>query len=139
MLHEAMAADDLAFLATLGGEPQEPADVKLKPEAAGRRFEKPAFHFAHVAELLADHAPPVWLIEDIIEAGTLVQVFGASGCGKSFLVIDWSACIAAGGDACGPINYQERLPAAARPEYLHKRAGLDYVLDQPHGRRMVSK
>jgi len=97
MLHEAMAADDLAFLATLGGEPQEPADVKLKPEAAGRRFEKPAFHFAHVAELLADHAPPVWLIEDIIEAGTLVQVFGASGCGKSFLVIDWSACIAAGG------------------------------------------
>jgi hypothetical protein len=68
----------------------------MRPEAAGRRFEKPAFPFAHVAELLADHAPPAWLIDDLIEAGTLGQVFGASGCGKSFLVMDWAACIATG-------------------------------------------
>lgn len=61
-----------------------------------RRGDPSGFLFAHVAELLADHAPPAWLIDDMIEAGTLGQVFGASGCGKSFLVMDWAACIATG-------------------------------------------
>ncbi|MBL8421652.1 MAG: AAA family ATPase [Dechloromonas sp.] len=74
----------------------EDAAPALIPESTGKRFEKSAFHFAHVSELLADHAPPVWLIDDILEAGTLGQVFGASGCGKSFLVMDWAACIASG-------------------------------------------
>lgn len=55
-----------------------------------------AFPFARAAELLADQSPPVWLIDDLIEAGTLGQVFGKSGCGKSFLVMDWAACIATG-------------------------------------------
>lgn len=54
------------------------------------------FAFAPAAELLANHAPPIWLIEDMIEAGTLGQVFGVSACGKSFLVMDWAACIATG-------------------------------------------
>lgn len=60
------------------------------------RTDRALFPFAHVRDLLADHAPPVWLIDAMIEAGTLGQVFGASGCGKSFLVMDWAACIATG-------------------------------------------
>lgn len=99
MLLEAQRLADLAHADYLPGidDPiSEDTASALIPERAGRRFEKSAFHFAHVSELLADHAPPVWLIDDILEAGTLGQVFGASGCGKSFLVMDWAACIASG-------------------------------------------
>jgi hypothetical protein len=99
MLLEAQRLDDLAradYLPGIDDPIPEDTAPALIPENAGKRFEKSAFHFAHVSELLADHAPPVWLIDDILEAGTLGQVFGASGCGKSFLVIDWAACIASG-------------------------------------------
>lgn len=99
MLREANRFDDFSHATYLPGiDDPIPEDMvpALKPESTGKRFEKSAFHFAHVSELLADHAPPVWLIDDILEAGTLGQVFGASGCGKSFLVMDWAACIASG-------------------------------------------
>jgi len=78
VLHDAMmAADDLAFLATLGGEPQEPADVKLKPEAAGRRFEKPSANLQNVVvspsvvdnwpePILPGHAPVPEIPVDVL-------------------------------------------------------------------------
>lgn len=97
MLRETQQPDALMRADYLPGiDDEATVNMVLTPESAGKRFEKPGFHFAHVSELLADHAPPVWLIDDMLEAGSLSQIFGASACGKSFQVIDWSACIATG-------------------------------------------
>ena len=99
MLRETQQLDALMRADYLPGiDDEATVNMVLTPESAGKRFEKPGFHFAHVSELLADHAPPVWLIDDMLEAGSLSQIFGASACGKSFQVIDWSACIATGRD-----------------------------------------
>lgn len=107
MLHEAMmAADDLAFLATPGGEPQEPADVKLKPEAAGRRFEKPAFPFAHVAawevppeisedEWSAARSAPDCIVENYLFADVALLI-APGGTGKTTLIIYEAVHIALG-------------------------------------------
>lgn len=65
------------------------------------------FRFIHVRDMLSAPQPVEWLIEE----GTLCQLFGASKAGKSFLALDWSACIATGRDwggrevAQGPVFY----------------------------------
>ena len=92
MLHDAMmAADDLAFLATLGGEPQEPAPppaVKVAPAPPpavtlksrpkpGRRFEKPSANLQNVVvspsvvdnwpePILPGHAPVPEIPVDVL-------------------------------------------------------------------------
>jgi len=45
--------------------------------------------------------PPKWLIKGILEANALGVVFGASGHGKSFFVLDLAACISSGADFHG--------------------------------------
>jgi len=47
-------------------------------------------------EELGQQPPPVWLIENIMEANTLVMVAGPPGSYKSFLCLDWLLCMAAG-------------------------------------------
>lgn len=42
--------------------------------------------------------PVNWLINGVIEADSLACLYGASGCGKSFLAVDLSLCIASGHD-----------------------------------------
>ena len=37
-----------------------------------------------------------WVVRDYVEQGSMVQVFGASGSGKSFFVLDMAYCVAAG-------------------------------------------
>lgn len=59
------------------------------------------FRFVHVRDLLSKPRPVDWLIDDLIEEGTLCQLFGASKAGKSFMALDWSASIATGRDWCG--------------------------------------
>jgi hypothetical protein len=39
---------------------------------------------------------PDWLVENYLEANILGVVFGQPGAGKSFVAMDWAACIAAG-------------------------------------------
>lgn len=41
---------------------------------------------------------PQWLIEDILESGTLGMLYGAPASGKSFLALDMGACVATGLD-----------------------------------------
>lgn len=48
------------------------------------------------ADFANDPAEPSWLIEGIVETGVFGVVFGAPGVGKSFLSLDWAACVAAG-------------------------------------------
>ncbi len=45
--------------------------------------------------------PPKWLIKGILEDNSLGVIFGASGHGKSYLVLDMAACIASGADFHG--------------------------------------
>lgn len=40
--------------------------------------------------------PVNWLIKGVLEANSLASLFGASGCGKSFIAVDLSLCIASG-------------------------------------------
>ena len=39
---------------------------------------------------------PDWLIQGVIEKGTLAAVIGESGSGKSFLALDLAACVQTG-------------------------------------------
>lgn len=71
--------------ATAGGTPDRPS----------------GFTFKQGRDLLAQPKPIPWLIRGMIEQGALAEIFGQSGCGKSFMVIDWGCCIATGTQWCG--------------------------------------
>lgn len=67
----------------------------------------PKFRPMTMAELLA-RPQKVWLIDSVIGAGDLVMVYGASGCGKTHVVIDliFSACMGS--------PFARRFPVARR-------------------------
>lgn len=50
--------------------------------------------FSSAADLSAKDLSIPWLIKDFLPADAMVSVFGSSGCGKSFLALDWLLCIA---------------------------------------------
>jgi hypothetical protein len=56
--------------------------------------------FFSISEL-GEMPPPRWMITDMFEANALVMVAGPPGSYKSFLVLDWLLCIAAGRSWCG--------------------------------------
>lgn len=60
---------------------------------AHREPERPAL-FTHIDELKI--RKPEWLIENLLEQDTLAMCFGASGSGKTFLVLDMALCVATG-------------------------------------------
>ncbi len=62
---------------------------------APRRLEpQPAFKFVAVADL--EYKEPEFLIDGLIETGTLGMIFGDPGCGKSFVAVDLALCVASG-------------------------------------------
>lgn len=78
---------------------QNPAKSSQPAAGEWRRAEvAQGFRFIPVRELLSSPKPTEWLITDLIEEGTLCQLFGASQAGKSFMAIDWAASIATGRD-----------------------------------------
>jgi hypothetical protein len=52
--------------------------------------------FVKVSDLLSDLKPVQWLVENYLETDALSMVFGPSGGGKSFVVVDMACCIATG-------------------------------------------
>lgn len=56
--------------------------------------EKMAFQFSRVDSLELTEIK--WIVDDYIEADSLIQVFGDPGGGKSFVGIDFACCIATG-------------------------------------------
>jgi hypothetical protein len=52
--------------------------------------------FTQVSDLLGDLKPVQWLIEGYLETDALSMVFGPSGGGKSFCVVDMACCVATG-------------------------------------------
>lgn len=63
--------------------------------------QKSTFKFAEATELMNRPYEPDFLIEGLFERNALGQIFGATGSGKSFVVLDMCYCIAAGLDYCG--------------------------------------
>jgi hypothetical protein len=62
---------------------------------------KDEFRFADAGELMSRAYNPDFLIETLFESNALGQIFGATGSGKSFVVLDMAYCIATGLDYHG--------------------------------------
>jgi RecA-family ATPase len=56
---------------------------------------KPKFRTFDLDDL-ASLPEPEWLIEGVAPAHSVTTLYGPSGIGKSFLILDWALCIAAG-------------------------------------------
>ena len=93
--------------------------------------------FITVADLLAKKDPVSWLITDWIPQGKgLLQLYGASGTGKSFLVLDWMLSVITGqkdwkGFSCNPghclyLAGEGQRGVAKRIKAWLQHHGLDY-------------
>lgn len=63
--------------------------------------ENPPFKLIKVSELTAQPKPIDWLIDGILEAGSLNLLFGEPASGKSLFAFDWAYCVAFGRDWLG--------------------------------------
>ena len=63
--------------------------------------EKPPFKLIKVSELTAQPKPIDWLLDGILESGSLNLLFGEPASGKSLFAFDWAFCIASGRDWLG--------------------------------------
>lgn len=58
--------------------------------------QRPRLQFIPIGQILGKITPPQWLIRDFLELDSLVMVFGDPEAGKSFMAMDWAACVATG-------------------------------------------
>jgi hypothetical protein len=70
-------------------------------EAKNLKAESQPFPLIPAPQLTASPVKMEWLLEDIIERGSLNLLFGEPAAGKSLFALDWVFCIAAGLDWCG--------------------------------------
>ena len=70
-----------------------------EPDKTGQK--QTSFKFANASELMNRAYAPDFLIKTLFESNALGQIFGATGSGKSFVVLDMAYCIAAGLDYHG--------------------------------------
>jgi len=70
-----------------------------EPDKAGQN--RTSFKFANASELMNRAYAPDFLIKTLFESNALGQIFGPTGSGKSFVVLDMAYCIAAGLDYHG--------------------------------------
>jgi RecA-family ATPase len=90
------------------GISREDADVVALGEMVkARKKAKTAPHFERIDT--ANIQPTKWIVKKLIEAGSLNEIFGESGTGKSFLAISLASCVATGGDFFG---YKTKRPGA---------------------------
>lgn len=75
-------------------KPAPKAPPAIDPETGEIAPERPLF--TKVSDLLGDLKPVQWLIEGYLETDALSMVFGPSGGGKSFTVVDMACCVATG-------------------------------------------
>ncbi len=68
-------------------------DASRQPESPVERL---GFHFAPLADSLANIKPPSWLVRGLLERDSLAMLFGDPGAGKSFGAVDLAACVATG-------------------------------------------
>lgn len=78
-------------------KPQAQAPILINMETGEigpAQEERPLF--TKVSDLLGNIKPIQWLVENYLETDALSMVFGPSGGGKSFCVVDMACCIATG-------------------------------------------
>ena len=90
-----------------------PDEVRNKPKS----LPLPTIPTISLADMMAREYVANWLIDGLIEQSDLGLIFGASGGGKSFVVLDMAYCIAAG------IPYHGRKT---------KKTGVLYVCGEGH-------
>jgi len=83
--------DSMPDFGEVGGESE--------PDKTGQK--QTSFKFANASELMNRAYAPDFLIKTLFESNALGQIFGATGSGKSFVVLDMAYCIAAGLDYHG--------------------------------------
>ena len=71
------------------------------------RKEKGAINFTRADEVLSQVTNPKWLIKDVCEEESLMQIFGSPKSGKSFVAIAMSCAIASGQDFYGNKAYKK--------------------------------
>ena len=68
------------------------SELPIIPETVPAR----SFEFSHINELMTGVKPISWLVKGFFEMDSLSMMFGAPGCGKSFVAIDLACCVATG-------------------------------------------
>ncbi len=86
--------NDLAVEVALGEEMAERFLAGLKSNAGG-------FFLTRGSALIAQPAPLPWLIKKWVPAGCTGMVYGPSGVGKTFVVLDMACCVATGREWLG--------------------------------------
>lgn len=69
-------------------------DLTASREEVAQPSGKHGFHFTPAWQL--EYRPPEFLVEGIIETGSLGLIFGDPGCGKSFVAVDLAMSVATG-------------------------------------------
>lgn len=70
--------------------------VTLQPNGQVAGHAPPARFRLFTLGELSQQPPTEWLIERLIERGSLMMLYGAPGEGKSFAALDWALCVATG-------------------------------------------
>jgi len=70
---------------------------------------KPSFKLVSANELMTRKINHNWQIKGLFEHGNIGQIFGATGSGKSFVVLDMAYCIASGIDYYGRETKQGKV------------------------------
>lgn len=104
---EPITANSL-FAMAAGHGWQDPAvvdDFEVIEDTPEEKARKARFQFVQAAQFSAGE-PPGWIIKNVLPRAELVSVYGESGSGKSFLVIDLMGAIAQGIDWRGHATTQ---------------------------------
>ncbi len=96
MAHPKGAPTDWNDLAASSGIDAVREQIEATTRAHTQRGD---FEFVRSTHLQIKHID--WLVKGYVEANTLAQVFGESGCGKSFVILDMACCVATGVDWIG--------------------------------------
>ena len=91
--------DDLWDAAERGEFTHESLHTYIK--AVQEKKEKGSITFTRADEVLSQVTNPKWLIKDVCEEESLMQIFGSPKSGKSFIAIAMSCAIASGQDFYG--------------------------------------
>ena len=92
---------DYSTMPDYGQLPDNTGQNENVPLVVPLKKDVPLFKFADASELMNRAYAPDFLIKTLFESNALGQVFGATGSGKSFVVLDMAYCIATGLDYHG--------------------------------------
>ncbi|GAA4650843.1 helicase RepA family protein [Kistimonas scapharcae] len=101
MTHEKQIENPLAYARKILDGDSEDFPEQTTPKASSsaaisQSYDTHTITFQKVGDLIKNIEIPEWLVEDYIEANTLLLMFAPPSSYKSFLAVDLAACIATG-------------------------------------------